>query len=169
MVSVRLANRDDLSAMQHVEWLAGEPFRALGMDEVADDGPPSLDDLTGYLQVEQAWVAEESGLVVGYLLVDALADAAHIEQVSVAPTHARRGIGRQLIDTATDWADNTRLTRVTLTCFVNVPWNCPYYERLGFRVLPAEDRPPGLQELRDAEAQCGLDRWPRVAMHRSLH
>jgi hypothetical protein len=47
-----------------------------------------------------------------------------------------------------------------------VPWNAPYYERLGFRRV--DDLTPGLRAIRAAEAARGLDRWPRVAMRRDL-
>jgi hypothetical protein len=49
-----------------------------------------------------------------------------------------------------------------------VPWNGPYYERCGFRVLPDDDLTPGLREIRAHEIAFGLDRWPRVTMRRDL-
>jgi hypothetical protein len=49
-----------------------------------------------------------------------------------------------------------------------VPWNAPYYERLGFRRLADADLTPGLREIRAEEAAHGLDGWPRLAMRRDL-
>jgi hypothetical protein len=49
-----------------------------------------------------------------------------------------------------------------------VPWNGPYYRRLGFReVAPAEET-LGLRRVRAHEAAIGLDRWPRLCMRRDL-
>ncbi len=91
--------------------------------------------------------------------------ALHIEQVSVHPEHARRGLGRALID---HLAAHTDAPALTLTTFADVPWNAPYYERCGFRRLPVGELTPGLREIRRQEAAHGLDRWPRICMRRDL-
>lgn len=82
------------------------------------------------------------------------------------PDHARQGIGRQLIDAARQWAERHGLAGLTLTTYACVPWNAPYYRRLGFRVLADEEMAEGLRSLRAREAGRGLDAWPRVAMLR---
>ena len=61
------------------------------------------------------------------------------------------------------------MAAVTLTTFSEVPWNRPYYERLGFNVIPAEEYSPGLHAIRQNEEDLGLDEWPRVCMQLSLH
>ena len=64
-------------------------------------------------------------MVVAYLLLDIVDAAAHIDQVSVHPSHARRGLGRTLIEAAADWAAGEGLESLTLTTFAEVPWNAP--------------------------------------------
>jgi hypothetical protein len=49
-----------------------------------------------------------------------------------------------------------------------VPWNGPYYRRLGFREVPPAEETPGLRRVRAHEAAIGLDRWPRLCMRRDL-
>jgi len=49
-----------------------------------------------------------------------------------------------------------------------VPWNSPYYARLGFHEIEEPAIGPGLGELRRKETDRGLDRWPRVAMRRGI-
>jgi GNAT superfamily N-acetyltransferase len=98
------------------------------------------------------------------VLVDEIDGYAHIEQVSVHPGHSRQGIGRMLIDHVGTWATSRGLAGLTLTTFTEVPWNAPYYARLGFRVVT--DLSPGLRALRAHEAAIGLDAWPRVVMRR---
>jgi GNAT superfamily N-acetyltransferase len=92
----------------------------------------------------------------------------HVEQVSVHPDHARRGIGAALIEHVAGWAGERGSAALTLTTFADVPWNGPYYERLGFRVLAGADLTPGLRAVRAQEAAHGLDEWPRIAMRREL-
>lgn len=105
---------------------------------------------------------------VAYLLLDVVGGAAHIEQVSVHPSHAGQGKGRRLIEKAAEWATLQGYPVLTLTTFADVPWNAPYYARLGFEIIPPDQLTPGLEEIRHHEASIGLDAWPRVTMKRIL-
>lgn len=172
---IRLATRAELPALQDIERAAGAPFRDLGMPEIADDEPPGLDELERYRRAGHCWVAVGEGnagrereLPAAYLLAEPVDGALHIEQVSVHPRAARRGVGRVLLAHAADRAREEGLTALTLTTFTDVPWNAPYYARLGFRPLPEADLTPGLRAIRAAEAAHGLDRWPRVCMRAPL-
>ncbi|MEU1915432.1 GNAT family N-acetyltransferase [Streptomyces massasporeus] len=166
---IRLATRAELPALQDIERAAGAPFRDLGMPEIADDEPPALDILERYRRAGRCWVAVDEGdLPAAYLLAEPVDGALHIEQVSVHPRAARRGVGRALLAHAADRAREEGLTALTLTTFTDVPWNAPYYARLGFRPLPEADLTPGLRVIRATEAAHGLDRWPRVCMRKPL-
>ncbi|WP_434598816.1 GNAT family N-acetyltransferase [Streptomyces sp. A5-4] len=166
---IRPAILAELPLLQAVERAAGEPFRALGMAEIADDEPPALDLLTRYLRAGRAWVAAEAGKrPVAYLIHDTVDAAAHIEQVSVHPSAAGRGTGRALIEHLADRAATEGVGALTLTTFTDVPWNAPYYARIGFRTLPDRELTPGLRKIRAEEAALGLDHWPRVCMRREL-
>lgn len=57
---------------------------------------------------------------------------------------------------------------LTLTTFAYVPWNAPYYARLGFEIIPPDHVAPGLRDVRQHEASAGLDAWPCVVMSRTL-
>ncbi|GAA1029283.1 GNAT family N-acetyltransferase [Virgisporangium ochraceum] len=182
---IRPATADDLPVLRDVERAAGEAFRQFGMPEIADDEPLPLDVLDAYRRAGRAWVAVDEvgaepaaahvgaepaaahvGPPVAYLIADVVDGCLHIEQVSVHPRAARQGIGRRLIEHAALYARQHGLAGLTLTTFADVPWNAPYYERCGFRVVPDEELTPGLRAVRRNEAAHGLDRWPRVVMHR---
>ncbi|MET7855843.1 GNAT family N-acetyltransferase [Streptomyces sp. NPDC005318] len=166
---IRPARRSDLPLLQDIERAAGEPFRTLSMSAVADDDPLPLELLDDYRRAGRAWVAvDDDDRPVGYLIADPVDDAAHVEQVSVHPSAARRGVGSSLIDHLATWAGERQLTALTLTTFVHVPWNAPYYMRLGFRTLTEAELTDGLRKIRAEEAEHGLDRWPRVCMRREL-
>ncbi|SED53567.1 Acetyltransferase (GNAT) family protein [Amycolatopsis tolypomycina] len=166
---IRLARPDDLPALIDVERAAGELFRDVGMAAIADDDPGSVAALAAYQAGGRAWVSVDAdGRPVAYLVAEVVDGCAHIEQVSVRPSHARRGIGSALIDTLAEWARARGLPALTLTTFETVPWNAPYYERLRFRVVPEAEIGAGLRSIRRAEAARGLDAWPRVAMIRPL-
>jgi GNAT superfamily N-acetyltransferase len=159
---IREASLTDLPVLRDVERAAGAPFREVGMAAIADDDPPTIEVLTGYQRAGRVWVWGEPP--VAYVLVDEVDGHAHIEQVSVHPEQSRRGIGRALIDHVGAWAAARGLAGLTLTTFADVPWNAPYYARLGFTVVT--DPTPGLLAVRAHETAMGLDRWPRVVMRR---
>ncbi|MFI6012220.1 GNAT family N-acetyltransferase [Streptomyces sp. NPDC051243] len=168
---IRPATPAELPALQDIERAAGTPFRALGMAAIADDEPPALDTLERFRRTGRAWVACADGDgdgddPTGYLLCEPVDGALHIEQVSVHPDFAHRRIGRALLAYAADRARDEGLTGLTLTTFTEVPWNAPYYTRLGFRALDDTELTPGLRRIRAHEAELGLDEWPRVCMRR---
>jgi GNAT superfamily N-acetyltransferase len=168
-MGIRPAALAELPLLQDIERAAGEPFRALGMVMIADDDPPALDLLDRYRRLGRAWVSvDEADRPVAYLISDEVDGAAHIEQVSVHPAAARRGLGSALIDHLAACAVADGLTALTLTTFTDVPWNAPYYTRLGFRALGEDELTEGLRDIRHQEARHGLDHWPRVCMRREL-
>ncbi|MFB7514787.1 GNAT family N-acetyltransferase [Streptomyces sp. NPDC056144] len=168
---IRAAAPAELPLLQDIERAAGEPFRSLGMGDVADDDPLPLDVLEAYRREGRAWVAVDADdRPVAYLLSDTVDGAAHIEQVSVHPDAARRGVGRALIEHLEAAAREQGLAALTLTTFSEVPWNAPYYTRLGFRALADSDPAltDGLRAISRAEAAHGLSAWPRICMRREV-
>ncbi|MDD7917095.1 GNAT family N-acetyltransferase [Actinomycetospora callitridis] len=167
-LTIRPARPDELETLRELEIAAGAPFRDLGMDPIADDAPPSTVALRSALERDGLWIIEDGGVVAGYLMDDVVDGEAHLEQVSVHPDHARRGLGARLVEDLVARARADGHHAVTLTTFVDVPWNGPYYARLGFRPLADDELGPGLRAVRRAEIAKGLDRWPRTAMRREL-
>ncbi|KIF71057.1 GCN5 family acetyltransferase [Streptomyces sp. AcH 505] len=166
---IRPAAPADLPLLQDIEVAAGEPFRTVGMALVADDTPPSLHVLERYRADGLLWVTDDgSGAPVAYVIHEEVDGAGHVEQVSVHPAAAHRRLGSALIDHVGQLAKDAGLPALTLTTFAEVPWNAPYYARLGFRTLGADELTDGLREIRRAEAEHGLDAWPRVCMRREL-
>jgi GNAT superfamily N-acetyltransferase len=155
--------------MREIEIASGQRFREVGLDAIADDEPPPAAVFEAYAVAGRAWVAVgPSSGAVGFVTVDMVDGAAHIEQVSVAPSHQGQGVGRALIEHARHWAGENGLPALTLTTFNHVPWNRPLYEHLGFRVLADEEIGPGLRAVMATEAAHGLDPGARVAMRKHI-
>lgn len=154
--------------MQAAEIAAGRLFAEIGMQDVADDGAHETGVLDGYVRGHRAWVAERGGIVCAYALADVVDGAGHLEQVTVHPDQGRQGIGRLLIDTVAAWACARGYTALTLMTFRDVPWNGPYYRRLGFEDVPEAELGPGLRQLRANEVAHGLDISIRGAMRRRI-
>ena len=159
----------DLEALRAVERAAGEPFRSIGMVEIADDEPPPAEVLRVAVDRGQAWLVERPGTgVIAFLLAADVDGCGHLEQVSVVPAVRGERVGRRLIEHCAGASRARGRPALTLTTFADVVWNAPWYRRLGFRVVGDADLSPGLRAIREAERARGLDRWPRVAMRRDL-
>ena len=165
-VSVRQARPADVGRLQAIQLAAGNAFRDVGMPAVADSPPLPAESLSGYRRAGRSWVAaDEYDEPVGFVVADVVDSCVHIEQVSVHPAHAGQRIGAELLDHVAAWATRHGLTGMTLITFRGVPWNAPYYERLGFRELAETEVSPGLAARKTAE---GGNLSARVCMLRDL-
>ena len=91
----------------------------------------------------------------------------HLEQLSVLPAQGRRGIGGALVAAALEEARWAGYDEMSLCTYRDVPWNGPFYARLGFE--PVEHLAAHQQRLRDHEVELGLDAdGVRVVMSRRL-
>ncbi|MBN1172633.1 MAG: GNAT family N-acetyltransferase [Micromonosporaceae bacterium] len=166
---IRAVNLDELTVLQDIERAAGQCFRDIGMPEVAEDEPLSTGELARYHHAGLAWaMANDADAPVAYLIADRVDGNLHVEQVSVHPDSARRGVGRSLLDHLAVHARGEGAPALTLTTFTQVPWNAPYYARCGFQLMDDTRLTPGLRRIREREAARGMDRWPRACMRRAL-
>jgi GNAT superfamily N-acetyltransferase len=155
-------------ALRSIERDAGRAFAAIGMSKIATDEPLSVPQLEAFRADGRAWVvADHEDRPVAYLLSAIVDGGAHIEQVSVSPAHARKGLGARLIEHLAQRALAEGRPALTLTTFRDVPWNAPYYRRLGFMTVDA-DQGPELAALGAHEATSIPGDAPRVAMRRTL-
>jgi GNAT superfamily N-acetyltransferase len=151
--------------LRTIEKRAGERFRAIGMESVADHEPRSEVDIATYAMSGRSWVAVDEGdQPLGYVLVNGVDGNAHVEQISVLPDSQGTGVGRALLEEVRVWARAADRPAITLSTFADVPWNGPLYEHLGFVVLSEEEIGPELQSVRQEEAVHGLDLKTRVCM-----
>ncbi|MEU6352620.1 GNAT family N-acetyltransferase [Streptomyces sp. NPDC047072] len=164
---IRPVTPAELPVLRDIETAAGAAFRDIGMAEVDEHEAPSVETLDRYRRAGRAWVAcAGSDRPVAYVICEPVDGALHIEQISVHPDFAHRRIGRALLAHADTHAREQGLPALTLTTFTEVPWNAPYYARLGFRPLSDAELTPGLRAIRAHEKDLGLDQWPRVCMRR---
>ena len=166
--SVRAARVDDLASLPAIERAAAAAFRdylrETGMSAAAFEDVSNLEDLESAMRGGRLWVATHDGSPVAFAWVEAVAGYAHLEEVDVHPAHTRRGLGRALIDVVSAWALSHRFDAVTLTTFRDVPWNAPYYERLGFSETTAASLSPAHVAIVRDEASRGFDPAKRVTM-----
>ncbi|KAH7114368.1 acyl-CoA N-acyltransferase [Dendryphion nanum] len=93
----------------------------------------------------------------------------HLTQISVHPSYFRQGIATQLLSFLISWSRAQGHRTIDLTTFASVPWNRPFYEKRGFRVLSegeleGEDARLLAKELEAERGDEVLGRWERVGM-----
>lgn len=157
MYAIRRARRRELPALRGVERLADERFKEMGLAAVAESGLTGIDDLEAACEEGCLWVADADGEPVGFAVVELVDGIPHLDELSVHPEHGRRGLGRRLVDMACRWARERGHDALTLTTFAEVPWNGPWYRRLGFQPVPDTELGPELRARRLQEVERGLD------------
>ncbi|GAB5518138.1 MAG: GNAT family N-acetyltransferase [Rhodothermales bacterium] len=168
-MTIRPAQPADAPRLQAIEDAAGLLFDTVGLPEVAQMAPRSLAMLHHAAEAGLLWVACIDRNAVGFALVEVLPDGtAHLEELSVDPAYGRRGIGTALAQHVEQMLTAHGHATLTLSTFREVPWNAPWYLRLGYRVLTDQQLTPALHAIRKQEAELGLDSASRVLMRKSL-
>ena len=89
----------------------------------------------------------------------------HIVEMDVLPSHGRLGIGSRLLEHAVAKCKVLGARETTLTTFLNIPWNAPFYAQHGFRRVSNVSHFPHLDQALQRESTRGLGE--RVAMYRN--
>jgi GNAT superfamily N-acetyltransferase len=157
---VRVASPDEFELLRQIELDADQLYETVGI------GPFLNSEEEDHLAAA-AVVLVTGTPAVGFACVEIVDEVAHIWQLSTHPRASRQGRGRALVGAVCDWARANGYRAVTLTTFRDVPWNGPFYARLGFRAI--DDLTPGLLAIRDHERAIGDDNFgPRIAMRKEL-
>jgi GNAT superfamily N-acetyltransferase len=165
---IRLANIDDLPALPAIERAAGQQFVELGLAYLENITLP-METLIEAQRDGHVWVITTmSGEIVGFAVVSVDKERLHLEEIDIEPAHARQGLGRELIAAICGWARTRGIETMSLATFRDVPWNAPYYERLGFGIVPESELTEDLVGIREAEARVGLPVSQRVVMRKHL-
>jgi GNAT superfamily N-acetyltransferase len=167
--TIRATRTHEGDVLREIERRAGERFHDVGLHGIADDEPMPVESLAAYARAGRSWVAvDPDDEPLAYVIVDVVDGQAHIEQISVQSDHQGTGLGRALIAHVRDWASERGMKAITLTTFVDVPWNRPLYEHLGFVVMGDHQIGPELRALQKNETLHGLDPTQRICMRLDL-
>ena len=160
--AIRFALEAELPALPEIERAADALFPAGRVPEPATT--VSERALARALRGGVVLVAEHGERPVGFAACDVVEGALHLFALAVHPASGRRGIGRRLVERVIEEAARRGLRGVTLTTFDDLPWNAPFYAKLGFRLLAEGERGAALDAVLASEAAAGLH--TRVAMLR---
>lgn len=131
-MEIRKATRADLDALEAIEDAADslyvEYFGATEWHEPTAGRQRAA--APGFVLV--AGPAEEGEPPYGFAHVLEWDGCSHLDQLSVRPEWQRQGIGTALIQAAARETAGNGYREMTLMTFREVPWNAPFYSRLGF-------------------------------------
>ena len=157
---IRLAEKAELLCLQEIERAADTLF-PVGRLPDPDDVMP-LEELVKAQDNGLLLVAVWEGAIAGFAVSQVSGDLLHLAEMAVHPDYGRRGIGTQLLTAVIQQAMDRDLSGVTLTTFRDLPWNTPFYEKRGFRILSNSELNPMLWEILTKEKRLGMKK--RVAM-----
>jgi GNAT superfamily N-acetyltransferase len=121
-----------------------------------------------HLADDSLFVAMAGDDVAGYIAMAAIDGMAHICEIDVHPSHTGHGLGRLLMAAGEDWARAQGMSALTLTTFIDVPWNGPWYARQGFGIFSQPDWPPGHADIWQGQLASALDCSRRCLMIRQI-
>lgn len=166
---IRSARAEDLTLLTLIEQSAAVLFQNTPYSFLMKAEPLPLEFVQQQFQAGQVWVAvDQDDTVIGYAITREVDDTLYLQQIDVEPSHGRRGIGSKLIHTICSWAKNHGDRVVSLSTFRDIPWNAPFYEKLGFRILDESEIAPSFQQLRLKESEAGLPLSERVIMQTNV-
>jgi ribosomal protein S18 acetylase RimI-like enzyme len=170
---IRSARKSELHLLADIERSAGILFSDTVYSFLVSAEPLHLNFVERQFDLGLVWVAVDclaDGLhqrddpVVGYAIAAEVDDTLYLQQIDVAPHHGRRGIGSRLVGAVCALAKERGYRLVSLSTFRDIPWNAPFYAKLGFRPLCESELTPGFQQIRLKEAKAGLPIVDRVIM-----
>jgi GNAT superfamily N-acetyltransferase len=161
---IALARPQDLRLIASIELAAAQLLRGHAPETVLNE--VTNDRILVDAQRDgRLWVALAGETPVGFAHVELLEpNAVHLDELDVHPHHGRRGLGTRLVRAVCAWAQARGDLSVTLATFREVPWNMPFYARLGFEEIPRAELSPALRSVVEDEARRGLDPARRVVM-----
>jgi len=164
-IVVSAADSGHLAAIPGIEVAAASLFATADLPLSLRFKTTAKADLNHALENRRLWVAVQGEKkVVGFAIADVIDGQAHLVEVDVMPAFGRLGIGTRLVQITIDWARELEFKCVSLMTFRHLPWNAPFYEKMGFGYVDVSGHGPELAQLFELEKQAGLDTTKRVAM-----
>ncbi|MND78988.1 acetyltransferase [compost metagenome] len=163
---IRPATVHDADVLPAIEQSAARAFRSIkDLSWLADGDVMTAAEHRVIISASTCWVAvDDQDRLQAFLSAQCMDHELHIHELSVRHEHQGQGIGRSLVLAAIQWAADQALRAVTLTTFRDVPWNQPFYARLGFVTLDNDHLDERLGEILENEQDQGFCKRSRCAM-----
>ncbi len=160
ITSIRPADSADAERLKEIEDDAAMLFKQLGgaftQLDYSAKSPAFYANAIGQNQI--IWMAEVRGEPVGFLRAKPVDDVLYCAEISVLRQHQGKRIGERLIAHFVDFARANGFAGAAGVTYEHVPWNGPYYLRLGFNLLPGDQIGPELAQIMSSEVETVLSK-----------
>ncbi len=168
-ITIRPAAANDYDLLPAIEASAAAAFAAHGLCDVAEMLPTPA---AYYRTLPPAGVVQvavtEAGRVVGFAAGRIVDGNGYLRELAVTAEYQQQGIGKRLVEAIIAWSCASQHSYITLTTFASLPFNGPFYQKLGFEIFEPGAQWPELAKIREEEKRRRLDLQPRVAMRKAL-
>ena len=163
---VRSATANDVVLLPDLESHARTALYGMaGLGAVAELPPSSPERLAR----GPCWVAVDGeGKHLGFALADRLDGDALLETLAILPEFSRSGLGRGLVNAVSDWARQQAAGGLLVSTYRDIPWDAPFYARLGFVEVPHRQWTRHMHHLQRQATAAGHDPARRLWMRLKL-
>ncbi len=162
---IRQALPEDTNTLPELELQAAALFKEYDLPECVIAGTSTAKEFKEAQEAGHLLAAVlPNEQVIGFALMEIIDMGVHLAEVDVLPSYGRKGVGASLVKSVCSWAEKNGFKCVTLTTFKDVPWNAPFYRKLGFRVMNPDEYPPDIIFRVKKEHEQGLLQEDRCAM-----
>jgi len=134
---IRLTLEHDVQSLPDIERCAAQAFVGWpALAWLAEGDVMDCAEHRAFVEAGGSWVAEDpAGRIVGFACARLVGQALHLHEISVRQEAQGQGVGRRLLQQVENAARCAGVRELTLTTFVDVPWNAPFYARFGFEII----------------------------------
>lgn len=134
---IRLTLEHDVQSLPDIERCAAQAFAGWpALAWLAEGDVMDCAEHRAFVEAGGSWVAEDpAGRIVGFACARLVGQALHLHEISVRQEAQGQGVGRRLLQQVENAARCAGVRELTLTTFVDVPWNAPFYARFGFEII----------------------------------
>lgn len=144
----RLANTADIpelsSLCTYVQQMHVEAYPDLFKPPIEEDFAVSFFEMIMLKSNFRTFIAEQAGEAVGYIVLQVVhreenpftypREYLHIDQISVEPEHQGKGVGKALMDCATQMAKEEGLSQVTLASWMFNQKAHEFFKSQGYEI-----------------------------------
>jgi GNAT superfamily N-acetyltransferase len=166
---IRRAQSWEIPLLEYVERSAAEIFRTANLGFLADGDTVDPAALAAMAHANHLWIAANRfDQPIGFVGGEYLNGNFHIVEISVAKEFQGKGVGKALMTAMVQQVSREGYKSVTLTTYKKLPWNAPWYSKMGFFEVNAQDMGREYLDILASEAQHGLDVRSRCVMKKIL-
>ncbi|MDZ4775546.1 MAG: GNAT family N-acetyltransferase [Alphaproteobacteria bacterium] len=160
---IRPMRIQDIETVRAIERASATRFQGTALAAIADDEPTDARTLEARIRTDDALVCvDDTDTPIAFVIARPLGADIYVEQIDVSPEHGGKRLGAALLA-----AMAARGPALALSTFRDIPWNAPWYRRLGFVDIADDALPPLLRHIHAEHIERGLDESLRVFMHRA--